>query len=360
MQLLIRLAILIPFLLLSPISFAGIGKVTKQTGPAEIQRNKKSLESKIDVPVEMNDTFVTAKSKAELTFEDNTKVNITEQSKLVIDDFVYDNKKGAGKLAMRVALGTVRYASGQIAKTNPQNVGIKTPTATIAVRGTDFSMTVDELGRSLVMLLPSCDNKGCVTGVIEVSNGTGSVTLDAAYQATLVATIDTPPTSPVIVNIDQFNINNMLIITPPKEIERGEDSKIAVKNVLDVSGLDVDLLKYVELDKNALEDYKELDVDLLGANILFNFLDVLGNTLNVDVLSAESRLLPNFNPAAGWSYFYNDDKSKVTVCQKTTHNACITSSVDEDKTININQLGIELTQLINRGGKSIITIQQSN
>ena len=56
-------------------------------------------------------------------------------------------------------MGTVRYASGQIAKANPQQVGIQTPTATIAVRGTDFSMTVDEVGQSLVMLVPSCKDE---------------------------------------------------------------------------------------------------------------------------------------------------------------------------------------------------------
>ena len=110
--------------------FAGVGKVTEQTGPTEIVRNKNSIPSKVGSGVEMNDTIVTAKAKAKLTFEDNTTVNITEQSKLVVDDFVYDPKKGSGKLAMKVVMGTARYASGQIAKTNPQQVAINTPTAT--------------------------------------------------------------------------------------------------------------------------------------------------------------------------------------------------------------------------------------
>ena len=148
---------------------AAVGKVSEQTGPTEIVRNKNSIPSKVGSGVEMNDTVVTAKAKAKLTFEDNTTVNITEQSKLVIDDFVYDPNKGSGKLAMKVVMGTARYASGQIAKSNPQSVNIQTPTATVAVRGTDFSMTVDELGRSIVMLLPSCDKKACVTGAIMVS-----------------------------------------------------------------------------------------------------------------------------------------------------------------------------------------------
>ena len=144
-------------LLLPAVTNAAIGTVTEQTGPTEIQRDKQSIPSEVNTGVEMNDAVVTAKAKVGITFEDQTKVEITEQSKLVIDDFVYDPNNGdAGKLGLKVALGTARYASGQIAKDNPQNVKIETPTATIAVRGTDFSMTVDEIGRSLVILLPSC------------------------------------------------------------------------------------------------------------------------------------------------------------------------------------------------------------
>ncbi len=166
----------------------------------------------------MNDTVSTARAKAVLTFEDKTTVKLTEHSKMIIDDFVYDPKKGTGKLAVNMAMGTARYASGQIAKNNPQQVSIKTPTATIAVRGTDFSMTVDELGRSLIMLLPSCDNKGCVTGAIEVSNLSGVVILDVPYQATMVSSLSTPPSQPTVIKIDQANINNMLIISKPPEI----------------------------------------------------------------------------------------------------------------------------------------------
>jgi hypothetical protein len=194
MQLLPATVLITILTLLSPInSFAGIGKVTEQTGPTEILREKKSISSNVNTGVEMNDTVSTARGKAELTFDDKTTVKLTEHSKLVIDDFVYDPKKGTGKLALNMAMGTARYASGQIAKNNPQQVAIKTPTATIAVRGTDFSMTVDELGRSLVILLPSCDSKGCVTGAIEVSNLAGVVLLDVPYQATMVSSTSSPP-----------------------------------------------------------------------------------------------------------------------------------------------------------------------
>jgi hypothetical protein len=209
-QLLRQLATATLLLLTSPINWAApVGRVTEQTGPTEILRNKKSVESSINTAVEMQDTVTTAKSRVTLSFEDKTTVKITEQSKLVIDDFVYDPNKGTGKLAVRVALGTARYASGQIAKNSPQAVNVKTPTATVAVRGTDFSMTVDELGRSLIMLLPSCDKKSCVTGSILVSNEAGSVLLDVAYQATVVTSLTAAPTSPTVVSIDKANINNI-------------------------------------------------------------------------------------------------------------------------------------------------------
>lgn len=124
---------------------------------------------------------------------------------------------------MRVGLGTVRYASGQIAHSNPQSVDIQTPTAQIAVRGTDFNMTVDEIGRSLIVLVPSCDNNGnCVTGKIDVTTMAGTVTLEEAYTATFTAQATQAPMEPVrIQNITDRQINNLLIIAVPREVRTG-------------------------------------------------------------------------------------------------------------------------------------------
>jgi hypothetical protein len=356
---LIQLATLILFLSLSQTSIAAIGKVTEQTGPTEIVRNKKSIPSSVNSGVEMNDTIVTARAKAKLTFEDNTTVNITEQSKLVIDDFVYDPKKGSGKIAMKVVLGTARYASGQIAKTNPQQVNVQTPTATVAVRGTDFSMTVDELGRSLVMLLPSCDNKGCVTGAIEVSTDAGSVLMDVAFQTTVVASRSMPPSKPVLVNIEQSNINNLLIVTPPKEI-KDEEKKSEAKTALDVNFLNVDLLKYNELEKNELENLRALDINFLDVDFLVNLLDASNAQLvaSQEQLSAQNALLPGYSEASGLKYYFDDSGEKITLYKTTTHTAYITLNRESDAVINITQDGSPLTQKVNRGGTTNITIIQ--
>jgi hypothetical protein len=365
MQLSLATVLAILFLLSSPNkSYAGIGKVTEQTGPTEIIRNKKSIPSSLNTGVEMNDAITTAKAKATLTFEDSTTVKITEQSKLIIDDFVYDPKKGSGKLALNMALGTARYASGQIAKNNPQQVAIKTPTASIAVRGTDFSMTVDELGRSLIMLLPSCDNKGCVTGAIEVSNLAGVVLLDVPYQATLVNSQNTPPSTPTVIKIDQANINNMLIISKPPEVT--DDSKAGVnkdKNVLDFNELDVDLLKYAALDENKLEDNRALDRNDLNTDLLaFNELNELDRQ-NASLLSNEldNPILPGYsaNKSLGLLYYFNDDQTKVTLYKSGTHNATATFDTTKNVTYTLNQNGQTIIQNVNKGSTSTVTITQN-
>jgi hypothetical protein len=264
-----------------------------------------------------------------------------------------------------MALGTARYASGQIAKNNPQQVSIKTPTATIAVRGTDFSMTVDELGRSLVMLLPSCDAKGCVTGAIEVSNLSGVVILDVPYQATMVSSLTTPPSQPTVIKIDQANINNMLIISKPPEIpdDINAGSAKKEKNILDFNALDVDLLKFSALDENKLDNFKELDRNDLDADLLsFNSLNeldrqnasLLGDELDVPMLPGYSA-----NKTLGLLYYFNDDASKVTLYKAGTHNATATFDTTKNVTFTLIQNGQTIIQDVNKGATSTLTITQN-
>jgi hypothetical protein len=355
-------AIIILLLSFSQTSWASVGRVTEQTGPTEIVRNKKSSPSSVNTAVEMNDTVVTARAKARLEFVDKTTVNITEQSKITIDEFVYDPKSGSGKLAMKMVQGTARYASGQIAKNSPQNVNVTTPTATVAVRGTDFSMTVDELGRSLVMLLPSCDNSGCVTGAILVSNDAGSVLMDTAYQTTIVTSLTSAPSAPVIITIDQSNINNLLIVAPPPEIvaENIREKTNQLRTALDVNFLNKDLLKFDELDQDQLKKFAELDVNFLEVNLLVNMLDLSNQQLaaNQEAMLAEKTMLPNYNAASGLTYGLSENESSLVLRKQAAHLAQITVDLEADLVLNIAQDGAPLPQQVNRGGTTTITIIQ--
>ena len=307
----------------------------------------------------MNDIIVTAKAKAKLTFDDATTVNITEQSKLVIDDFVYDSKKGTGKLAMKVVLGTARYASGQIAKNNPQAVDIKTPTATVAVRGTDFSMTVDELGRSLIMLLPSCNAKGCVTGAIQVSNDSGTVYMDVAYQTTIVAALNLPPSKPIVVMLDQANINNLLIVSPPKEVKEDDRKSSEAKGILDINYLDKDFLKYNALDEDQLKRYSALELNYLDFNLLPNVLDQQNAALSMsqEAILALNTMLPSYNAATGLVYGI-DDNDRLVLTKSGQHIAQVIVNKEANLTLMINQDGTQLVQRVNNTGTTIINIVQ--
>ena len=353
------LAIALGALLLVPLSVsANVGKVTKQEGQdASISRDSDTILTDEGIGINMNDSITTSKAKLELTFDDDTKVAITRQSKLVIDDFVYDPNSGTGKLAMNVAMGTVRYASGAIARNSRQNVRLRTPTATIAVRGTDFTMTVDEIGRSLVILLPTCPEPDepelCFTGEIEVSTDVGMVILNQAFQATVVASASSNPTKPKIIDILEQNIDNMLIVSPPKELPGG----MAYIDQAEASSfLEEDVFLFEELIAEYLEEdnlaYSELDINFLDGEFLDNILD-LTNMLANDELSTDP-VLPNIHNFKSYiQYAYNEDVIFLRA-ERPPHVAQVNVDRWTYGFINIAQDGIIAPIQVNDGGTDVV------
>lgn len=313
----------------------------------------------------MQDVVTTANAKAGITFQDDTKVQITEHSKLVIDNFVYDGEKKTGKLGIKMALGTIKYASGQIAKNDPQQVVVTTPTATIGVRGTDFSSTVDETGRSQIILLPSCPTgwknieKDCVTGKISVTTDMGTVMLTRPFEAVTIDTSVTRPQSSGILNLDLGQINNMLIVTPPKIVEN-TNRQIEKKafNFLDEDFLKKDELKYTELERDLLKEFNKLDRDFLSADYLYNFMDVIATQLLSNELEEFGQLLPKYNQASGLKYFVENEI--VTMYRETVSSfAEISMQTTRAGTLNIIQEGVTIKQMVNSAGTTTITIKQS-
>ena len=191
------------FLLFLTPAFGEIGNITSQTRAAQITRKGDKILTEVNTPVEMRDLIQTLKGRANIKFVDDTKVSVTEYSKLLIDEFVYNPEKKTGKLSLKAALGTIRYSSGKIAKNSRQNVKIKSPTASVSVRGTDFTMNVQEDGATSFLLLPSTDTDGSsYVGSIDVSTLGGTVTLDQAYEATTVTTAIAPPSPPQVIQGD--------------------------------------------------------------------------------------------------------------------------------------------------------------
>ncbi len=188
----------IPILLLLLVTnLYGAGKVVRQTQPAQIQRKDVKILTGVDTPVKMYDEIETLNGTVNILFEDDTKVSLSKYSKLVVDEYVYDSNKKVGRVSLKGRLGTLRYTSGKIAKNNRKDVKITSPTASVSVRGTDFTMTVEPTGKTTFQLLPSIDANGnAYTGSIAVSNSSGVVVLNQAFEVTRVENNFKPPTPP--------------------------------------------------------------------------------------------------------------------------------------------------------------------
>jgi len=277
---------------------AAIGSVVKQDGVTSVERDGEESALEKDSDIMFKDNVITGKGNIGITFVDDTNVAVSPQSKLVIDEFIYDpSAPSASKLVMNIAAGTVRYASGNIAHLDNQNVDIRTPTAKILVRGTAFSMTVDEIGQSLIILLPNVDG---TVGEIAVESDIGQVVLNRAFQATTVGSREQKPSAPKILDLTESMINNMLIIRPPKKKEEESASREKDKKKTLLNNL---LDEQRELDKNYLDEeveegFTRLDVDFLLQNFLANILEELNKAYKKKkiVISNQDGRVAGYNP----------------------------------------------------------------
>jgi hypothetical protein len=256
-----------------------IGEIVEYKGYAGLQRDGENsvVLADSEPSVLMYDTAQTQNGRMKIEFIGEEELDLTEHSKVWIDEVYYDPDPSKSKMTIRMAQGTARFASGFGGKIKKSNINVSTPTAQIAVVGTDFTTSIDEIGRSLVILLP--DKWGNPSGKIIVSNAGGSVTLEEAYQATMVSTFDDSPTKPVKVNgITVGMIDNMFIVNPPDEVENQIAEEQQTEN--DSSNiLDVDFLEFNDLEEDYFEEdeleYTELDRDLLDIDFLQDLLDVV-------------------------------------------------------------------------------------
>ena len=253
-----------------------IGDIIESTGLGSLTRNNETIQSAVNTKVNLYDRAETTNGRMLIEFLDKAELALTEHTRVLIDEVIYDPNPDKSKMVMKMAFGTARFASG--GGFSKQNIDISTPTAQIAVRGTNFTTTIDELGRSLVILLP--DEYGDPSGIIIVSNQAGEVTLDQAYAATMVSSLDSKPTQSVVINgITPAIIDNMFIVNPPQEIR--QEIEEGLNENQDSGILDVDFLEFNELEADALKDtevnleYSELDIDFLEADFLRDLLDVI-------------------------------------------------------------------------------------
>jgi hypothetical protein len=119
-----------------------------------------------------------------LQFLDSTELTVGGNSNVLLDRFIFDPDSGAGEAALTFGKGVFRFVTGKI-KTK-EAVTLKTPTATIAIRGTHLILTVRYDGSAAVAV---------VEGAILVQACGSASALEASAGSTVeIAPVCAPPT----------------------------------------------------------------------------------------------------------------------------------------------------------------------
>ncbi len=344
---------------------ASIGDVSELRGNAKIIRDA-PLNAFVDFNIQSNDEAITSNGRMAITFLDDSIVRLTEHSQLLINEYVYNPNPAKSKMALTFALGTTRFISGNIDKINKKNISLKTPTANIAIRGTDFTATVNELGESLIILLP--DKYGLSSGEIEVITATGSVILNKPFEATTVSVFENAPSKPVVLDLSLDLIDNILIVSPPEEKVLEQEKIITQsKNILDFNDLDIDYLEEDFLDNESELEFTELDINYLDVNFLEDLLNILDE---LEIQEEQDQLQADVSSVqiAGTNFGQDLDTQittfltgeKLTILRSINSTARLDINSDDSYTVIIIQDGVSRTIKINGGSDSIIRIKQEN
>ena len=342
-----------------------IGDISELSGSASVVRDQ-PYDATLNFVIQTNDEAITNNGRMAIKFLDDSQVKLTEHSQLLIDEYIYDPDPSKSKMALTFALGTTRFITGNLNRIDKQNISLKTPTANIAIRGTDFSTTVNELGESLIILLP--DPFGLSSGEIEVTTATGSVILNQPFQATTVSVFENAPSKPVILDLTLDIIDNMLIVSPPEEVSI-ESEEVIVKSdsLLDFNDLDIDYLDEDFLDNESDLEFTELDINYLDVNFLEDLLDVLDA---LEVAEEEDQLTQEVGSVSlVGTQFGQDPETQIisfidgenlTLIRSVNNTARVDLDVNGSYTVIFIQNGVSKTIKINGGSSSVITIRQSN
>tara|TARA_R110002012_G_scaffold301274_1_gene501481 strand:+ start:1416 stop:2576 length:1161 start_codon:yes stop_codon:yes gene_type:complete len=359
-----------------------IGDITEHNGSSGIVRDSgETLVGGIGEDIFFKDSIETAQGRMNIKFIDETNLKLTEHTEVVIDEYYFDSDPSKSKMAMRFVSGTARFTTGRLGLVPKENIVITTPTATIGVRGTSFTTSVDELGRSLVILLPetvcTVDGDCSPSGEITVTNEGGVVVLNEAFQATMVSSLSTPPIQPVvldnIMNLD--SIDNMFIVSPPQKVveaqeDEAEDQNDSSDSLLDFNDLDIDYLKEDWDEGEEDLDFNELDMDLLDVDFLQDVLklfeeinvikqrqrakagsgdtsgNIVGTSLGFDKTTQYNTII---DESAGQIWFYREVNGIIDI------RIPIESSVQ----IESENEGVKNSIIVNDGDSVVIIIKQS-
>ncbi|MEA2073825.1 MAG: FecR family protein [Campylobacterota bacterium] len=124
--------------------WANIGNVMAIKGSADVKRQNATLNATNGMVLHQGDRILTSKkSRVQVMLKDSTIVTIGANASFSFEEFSFDGTKNS-EISMRANRGFFRSVTGKIGKIAPERFKVKTASATIGIRGTDFSGEIFE------------------------------------------------------------------------------------------------------------------------------------------------------------------------------------------------------------------------
>ena len=141
-----RNAILVAALAFAGVAMAAdIGQVKVSKGSVQIERAGMKSAAQVGMGIQAADVVHTgADSSAGITFTDNSLVSLGPNSVFTIEKYSFDSTTHAGEFEGSLKKGKLAAVSGKMVKQSPESMKIRTPSAVMGVRGTEFVVQVDE------------------------------------------------------------------------------------------------------------------------------------------------------------------------------------------------------------------------
>lgn len=120
------------------------GTVKTVQGKVEIVRGSETIPATPGLAVYAEDKLQTgADSSVGVTLKDDTRISSGPNSTISLEKYAFNATTHDGNMLISVIKGTLAMVSGLLVKHSPESAAVKTPTATIGIRGTEFVVEVD-------------------------------------------------------------------------------------------------------------------------------------------------------------------------------------------------------------------------
>ena len=124
---------------------AEIGQIKTAKGRVTIEREGRVLPGFVGARLQASDVVKTgADSSVGITMDDDSLLSAGPGSVLSLDRYAFEPTSGQGRFDASLNRGTLAVISGRIAKQSPDAMTVRTPTAILGVRGTEFVVSADD------------------------------------------------------------------------------------------------------------------------------------------------------------------------------------------------------------------------